>query len=194
MQTHLIPPVLLASKSPRRLQLLQQTGLTPTLASADADETPPAGMAVLDVPQHLAQVKGEPFLAQSFEKLVIAADTLVFLDGEILGKPVDEADAQRMLMALCGRTHTVVTGVWLAWQGRTTAFSDSTQVHVAPYSAADAAFYIQHYRPMDKAGAYGVQDWYGLNYVTGLTGCYFNVMGLPVPRLMAELRNWLTIS
>ena len=123
--------------------------------------------------------------------MLITADTLVFLDEEILGKPKDAGEAAAMLRALSGRTHTVTTGVALRTRERLHTFSDTTEVDFKPLSEEEIAYYIDKYRPFDKAGAYGVQEWIGYTGITAIRGSYFNVMGLPVQRLYTELCGFL---
>lgn len=123
------------------------------------------------------------------DELIITADTIVYIDGEVLGKPKDEADAERMLRTLSGRTHQVITGVCLTTASFQRTFAAVTDVTFASLSDEEIRFYVSRFRPFDKAGAYGVQEWIGYVGVTGLKGSYFNVMGLPVQRLYQELKT-----
>ena len=123
--------------------------------------------------------------------MLITADTLVLLGDQVLGKPADRAEAVQMLQLLSGRTHAVITGVALRTPGRIHSFSDTTEVDFKPLTDAEIAYYIEKYRPYDKAGAYGIQEWIGYAGITAIRGSYFNVMGLPVQRLYTELCGFL---
>jgi septum formation protein len=185
-------PVWLASKSPRRQDLLRRAGVSFEVVSADVPEDYPPSIPPEAVPAFISQAKAAPFVAQSHGRLVIAADTVVVLDGQILGKPADLADARRLLQQLSDRTHTVVSGVTLLADGHTHTFSEHTEVDFAPLPVAWIDHYLRTQPPLDKAGAYGVQEWIGLVGVRAIRGCYYNIMGLPVHRLMAELPGFLT--
>lgn len=184
-------PVVLASASPRRQHLLLQLGIEFAVHPSRADETHPPQTNPQRVPEILARRKAEAVARQFPTYLVIAADTVVLLDGQIVEKPADSEHAERMLGTLSGKMHTVVSGVCLAYGGRTHSFSEHTEVQFAPLSAADIAYYVSHQPPLDKAGAYGIQDWIGLVGVARIEGCFYNVMGLPTSRLVAELRSFL---
>lgn len=161
--------------------------------SRSVDETIPEGvhLAAEKIPEYLSQVKAEAYRAGVDPGAVlVTADTVVILDGDVIGKPADEADARRMLHRLSGRTHRVVTGVTVVTGGRSKTFAEMTEVEFAPLSDAEIDFYVDHYRPLDKAGAYGIQEWIGAVAVRGLRGSYYNVMGLPVNRLYRELKSW----
>ena len=123
------------------------------------------------------------------DELIITADTIVWLDGRVLGKPADEADACRMLRELSGRTHRVITGVTLSTAAFQKSFAVTSEVEFAPLTEEEITYYVDHYRPLDKAGAYGVQEWIGFIGVRRLSGSYFNVMGLPIQRLYQELKE-----
>jgi len=184
----------LASGSPRRRELLGMLGVDFTVdTSRSVDETIPEGvhLAAEKIPEYLSQVKAEAYRAGVDPGAVlVTADTVVILDGDVIGKPADEADARRMLHRLSGRTHRVVTGVTVVTGGRSKTFAEMTEVEFAPLSDAEIDFYVDHYRPLDKAGAYGIQEWIGAVAVRGLRGSYYNVMGLPVNRLYRELKSW----
>ena len=126
------------------------------------------------------------------DEIVITADTIVYLDGEVLGKPVDEVDAIRMLKALRGKTHQVITGVTLLRKDKQHTFSAVSQVRFSNLTDDEIAYYVTHYHPLDKAGAYGVQEWIGYVGVEHIEGSYFNVMGLPVQRLYQELKQFVS--
>lgn len=172
--------LILASASPRRKQLLEQAGYTFDIIVADVDETNPPGMDRHEVPGFLARKKAAVVAEQYPDKTVIAADTVVLLDQDILGKPVDEADALRMLGRLSGRMHEVITGVCIRKGSEENNFSVITEVYFRELSEEQIRYYIQHYKPFDKAGAYAIQEWIGLVGIDKINGDYYNVMGLPV--------------
>lgn len=187
--------ILLASNSPRRRELLclilPQFEIAP---SRLAKEEYPATLAAESVPAFLSQQKAEayaPFLQP--DEIIITADTVVILDGKILGKPHSHADAVAMLSALSGSIHTVVTGVTLtSLQGkRRDTFSVSTRVHFAPMGRENIEEYIERFKPFDKAGAYGIQEWIGAAFIEGIDGCYYNVMGLPLNALYNHLSTFM---
>jgi len=183
----------LASASPRRRELLKGLDIAFTVEPGkDEREAYSADLPHHAIPEFLARHKSETFhrpLAQG--EVLITADTLVFLDEQILGKPRDRDEAAAMLLALSGRTHTVTTGVALRTRERIHTFSDTTEVDFKPLADEEIAYYIEKYRPYDKAGAYGVQEWIGYTGITAVRGSYFNVMGLPVQRLYTELCGFL---
>ncbi len=181
--------IILASNSPRRRELLAGLGLDFRIQVMQGiDETYPEGLSMQEIPAHISRKKAAAYALEDCE-LLITADTIVWVDGKVLGKPTDEADACSMLEQLAGRTHQVVTGVTLRTKNEEYTFSCVTDVTFAPLTAEEINFYVEHYRPMDKAGSYGIQEWIGYVGVTGIHGSYFNVMGLPVQRLYAELKR-----
>ena len=183
------PRLVLASGSPRRRQLLTDLGLRYEVRLREVDESFPPELHRAAVAEYLAAHKAQAYAPDlAPDELVITADTIVCLDDDVLNKPQDEAEAVLMLQRLQGRAHDVYTGVCLLHaDGRQVVFSDQTRVHFRPLSRPEIEHYVQHYRPLDKAGAYGAQDWIGMVAVTRLEGSYFNVMGLPVHRLWEEL-------
>lgn len=183
--------LILASNSPRRRQLLTDLGLPYEVRLQDVDESFPAHLHRAEVAEYLAAHKAAAYRAGlAPDEIVLTADTIVCLDEDVLNKPADSAEAIRMLTRLQGRTHDVFTGVCLlAGDGRQVVFSDQTRVHFRPLSASEIAHYVYQYQPLDKAGAYGAQDWIGMVAVTRLEGSYFNVMGLPVHRVWEELQK-----
>ncbi|WP_295633695.1 nucleoside triphosphate pyrophosphatase [uncultured Intestinimonas sp.] len=175
--------LILASGSPRRRQLLEQIGLTFVVRSSDVDESVSPGLTPAQVVESLSARKGEAVAAEAAPgDLVLSADTVVALDGAILGKPRDRAEAEAMLTALSGRTHQVYTGVTLLQDGRRLTEHEVTAVTFRPLSPGEIAAYVSTGEPMDKAGAYGIQG-LGALLVERLEGDYFNVMGLPLCRL-----------
>ncbi|MGI4886146.1 MAG: Maf family nucleotide pyrophosphatase [Janthinobacterium lividum] len=183
--------LILASNSPRRRQLLTDLGLAYEIRLRAVAEDYPPHLRRAEVAEYLAAHKAAAYTAGlAPDELVLTADTIVCLEDDVLNKPADAAEATAMLTRLQGRAHDVFTGVCLrAGDGRQVVFSDQTTVHFRPLSPAEIAFYIARYAPFDKAGAYGAQDWLGMVGVTRLEGSYFNVMGLPVHRVWAELEK-----
>jgi septum formation protein len=194
----------LASKSPRRKQILEQMGITDIrllaagrsqLTAYEGDETQGDGERAEDYVIRTSRIKAmQAFARIRSEALpsapVLAADTIVVLDDEVMGKPADEQEASSMLHKLSGRTHQVITGVTLTTKERQQSFSVLTDVTFKQLSDEEIDYYITHYHPMDKAGAYGIQEWIGYIGVTGLSGSYFNVMGLPVQRIYEALKTY----
>ena len=184
--------IILASNSPRRKQLMEGLDIPfEVMVLPGIDEDYPEGTPVERIAECIALKKSEPYKGvMEDDWLVVTADTTVVVDDEVLGKPKDKADAQRMLHAISGRTHQVVTGVCLTTKETQRSFSVSTDVTFKQLSDEEIDYYIDKYKPFDKAGAYGIQEWIGYIGVTGLNGSYFNVMGLPVQRLSEELKKW----
>ncbi|OWK71102.1 nucleoside triphosphate pyrophosphatase [Pedobacter sp. AJM] len=183
------PPIILASKSPRRQELLTLIGLNFKVVLKDVDESYPDGLSPAEIAVYISEQKAKAFKAD--DEIVITADTIVALNGEILGKPADRAHAQEMLAKLSGRKHEVYTGVTLAKGNKIYSFYDRTEVYCKSVTSEEIDFYIDHYQPYDKAGSYGVQDWWGLVVVQRIEGSYTNVMGLPTEKLYQELKNFL---
>ena len=181
--------IILASNSPRRKELLAGLGVQYEVkVLPDIDESYPEGMEGIEIPRYIACKKADAYLASmEADELVITADTIVWLDGRVMGKPKDEKEANLMLHALSGHTHQVITGVCLTTSKFQRSFSVMTDVSFATLSDAEIEYYIRNYRPMDKAGSYGIQEWIGFIGVENISGSYFNVMGLPVQRLYTEL-------
>ena len=183
--------VILASNSPRRKELLSGLGIDYEVKTLpDIDESFPEGLSEVETAAYIARAKADAYRAtMQADELIITADTIVWLDGEVMGKPVDEGDACRMLRALSGQTHQVITGVCLTTQDSQKAFATVTDVTFCSLSEEEISFYVEHYRPMDKAGSYGIQEWIGFVGVESISGSYFNVMGLPIQRLYTELKK-----
>jgi septum formation protein len=178
--------VILASQSPRRRELLSLVGITHEVQPADIDETYLAGERPREHAERLARGKCAVIAGREPDALVIGSDTIVVVDGDVLGKPADEADAARMLRRLSARSHVVVTAVAVAWRGETRSAVEEVGVTFHPLSEADIAEYIATREPMDKAGAYGIQG-YGATIVARVDGDYFAVMGLPLQLLVRVL-------
>lgn len=183
--------IILASNSPRRRELLSGLGVDYEVKIVPGiDETYPESLNGEEIPIYIAQEKANAYRASPQpDELVITADTIVYVDGMVLGKPIDEADACRMLRMLSGRTHQVITGVCLTTVDFQKSFASVTEVTFDTLSDEEIGYYVEKYHPMDKAGSYGVQEWIGFVGVTGLKGSYYNVMGLPVQRLYKELKE-----
>ena len=183
--------IVLASKSPRRQELLKNIGITEfDIRVPEADESYPPNLTPQQVVEHISRVKAEAAAALCApDEIVITADTMVFLDDQRLGKPADETDALRMLTALQGRHHTVCTGVTVRRGGESITECETTEVYFRTATEAELRGYIATGEPMDKAGAYGIQG-LGSLLVEGIRGDYFNVMGLPVLRLSRMLRRF----
>ena len=184
--------IILASNSPRRKELLGGIGISYVVKTLpNIDESYPDGLSAEEIPVYIAREKAEAYrsLMQS-DEMIITADTIVWLNGQVLGKPKDAADAHRMLHLLSGKTHQVVTGVCITTKRSQKSFSTKTDVTFASLSDEEIDYYIEHYKPMDKAGAYGIQEWIGYVGVEHIEGSYFNVMGLPVQRLYKELKKF----
>jgi septum formation protein len=180
--------IILASKSPRRRELLKGLDLPFEVITHKVDEIFPDGLPMEEIPVYLAKLKAEPFISEvSDDTLVITADTIVWIDGEVLGKPNDYEHAAEMLRKLSGKKHVVVTGVCLTTKKKQVAFSSSTDVWFKNLTDKEIDYYLKNYHPYDKAGSYGVQEWIGYIAIESIEGSYFNVMGLPVQRLYEEL-------
>ena len=183
--------VILASNSPRRKELLSGLGIQYEVkVLPDIDESYPEGMDGMEIPRYVACKKAEAYRSvMQPDELLITADTIVWLDGKVMGKPADENEASLMLHALSGHTHQVITGVCLIGDGFQRSFSTLTDVSFATLTDEEIEYYIRTYHPMDKAGSYGIQEWIGFIGVERISGSYFNVMGLPIQRLYTELRK-----
>lgn len=181
-------PIILASKSPRRQELLKLMGFNFSVELKEVDETYPEGLKPAEIAQYVSEKKASAFGSVK-DAIVITADTIVALESEILGKPRDRAHAQEMLRKLAGRRHEVYTGVTLLSSRQTISFYDVTEVYCKEVAEQEIDYYIDHFKPYDKAGSYGVQDWWGLAVVKRIQGSYTNVMGLPTEKLYEALQN-----
>jgi septum formation protein len=169
---------------------MRDAGFDFTVRSKNVAEDFPPDMPVAAVPLFLAEKKAQAFREEIDEKIVVAADTVVIVDDRILNKPQDEAEAYAMLRQLSGRMHEVITGVCVLSATKKTLFSDLTEVYFKPLTDAEIQFYVAQYKPFDKAGAYGAQEWMGMVGVEKIVGSYFNVMGLPVHKVYEALQAW----
>lgn len=184
--------ILLASKSPRRRELMQQLRVPFNIVSVGGiDEKYPDDIAPLEAALYVSKVKADACRRLIGDnELIITADTMVVLGDRIMGKPHDPEQAVEMLMDLSGRTHQVTTGVTVTTRDKQVSFTSVTDVSFAEISEEEARYYVNNYSPLDKAGAYGIQEWIGCVAVAGINGSYYNVMGLPVHRLYQELKKF----
>lgn len=181
--------IILASQSPRRQELMKGLNIPFEVKSIDVEESYPNTLAGAEIPCYLSQKKAEA-CELSGNDMLITADTIVWFDGKIFGKPADRAEAKAMLQMLSGQTHEVITGVSITTSKQRKTFSTTSKVRFAKLSEEEIDFYIDKYRPFDKAGAYGVQEWIGYIGVEYIEGSFYNIMGLPIQRLYAELKNY----
>ena len=189
--------IVLASNSPRRKELLAGLGLQFEVCTLKGiDESYPDNLKGEEIPKHISMKKAQAYLPTMEEdELLITADTIVYTkdaegNGIVLGKPQDAVEAHAMLRTLSGKTHEVITGVNILTKKKHCIFAVTSEVSFAELTDEEIDYYIENYRPFDKAGAYGIQEWIGFIGVNGLRGSYFNVMGLPVQRLYEELKKW----
>ena len=184
--------LILASNSPRRKELLAGLGLDYEVRTLpDVDESYPETLQGGDIPLYISRMKADAYKPMlQPDELMITADTIVWMDGMVLGKPRNRFGAIEMLRQLSGHTHQVFTGVTITTATRQHSFSVGTEVRFANLTDEEIVYYVDTYQPMDKAGAYGVQEWIGYIGVENISGSYFNVMGLPVQRLYTELKKF----
>lgn len=183
--------IILASKSPRRKQLLSELGIDFEVRTLDVEELFPEDMAVVEIPAYLAELKAAPFKARlKPDELIITSDTIVSIDNLVLGKPDNKEEALAMLQQLSGRSHQVISGVSLLTINRQETFTATTDVFFKKLSDEEIIYYIDKFQPYDKAGAYGIQEWIGHAAVERIEGSYFNVMGLPVQHLYEVLKTF----
>lgn len=169
---------------------MKEAGFSFTVEKPDVDEDFPASMPVTQVAKYLAEKKAEVFRLQLKDEIVVTADTVVILDNSILNKPADREEAIQMLTRLSGKTHLVMTGVCILSKERELAFDDTTEVTFKKLSDQEISFYVDTYKPYDKAGAYGAQDFIGMIAIEKISGSYFNVMGLPIHKVYQHLIGW----
>ncbi|HEY0740896.1 MAG TPA: Maf family nucleotide pyrophosphatase [Chryseosolibacter sp.] len=183
-------PLILASSSPRRQYLMKEAGFTFTVEKPDVEEDFPSEMPVDQVARYLASKKAESFRPQIHNEIIVTADTVVILGTKIMNKPQDRAEAIAMLSELSGKTHLVMTGVCILSKEKEESFDDTTEVTFQSLTRNEIEYYVDQYKPFDKAGAYGAQDWIGMVAIQKITGSYFNVMGLPIHKVYQHLKNW----
>ncbi|MFR0678113.1 Maf-like protein [Dysgonomonas mossii] len=184
--------IILASNSPRRKELLSGLNIPYEIKTLpDIDESYPDNLIGKDIAIYIAKEKANAYLDQLDDNtLLITADTIVLLDGKIYGKPSDDTDAKQMLRDLSGKTHQVITGVCITTKDKQVSFGVSSEVRFAKLEDDEIEYYVSNYKPFDKAGAYGVQEWIGYIAVEYISGSYFNIMGLPIQRLYRELKKF----
>jgi septum formation protein len=184
------PKILLASQSPRRQQLLKDSGFDMELIRIDVEEDFDGGLQAEHIPLYLAEKKNKAYTAQLKEnEILVTADTVVWMGDHVLNKPLDITEAAQMLKAISGRKHTVYTGVCARTHEKTILFSEASDVYFNELTPAMIDYYLSNYKPLDKAGAYGIQEFIGYVGIQKIVGCYYNVMGFPVSRFIAELER-----
>jgi septum formation protein len=185
--------IVLASRSPRRQQLLLELGLKFDVVIKEYKEIYPEGLTGEEIARYVAHEKAACFKNDlSDNEIVITADTIVWCNNKVLGKPLNHKDAERILNEISGNTHEVITGVSLLSRSKELTFSDSTKVTFEPMTSKEISYYIDKYKPYDKAGAYGIQEWIGIIACSHIDGSYFNVVGLPVQKLYKELIRFIS--
>ena len=189
-------PLILASQSPRRQMLLTWADVPFEVIVSDSDETYPASLDLNEVPVYIAKNKAQAVYEkiilsypQHSNKNIVAADTRVVLEGNVLGKPANKAEAIASLTALSGKTHRVITGVVLRYQGKEYSFSETTLVTFNTLTLAQIEYYVENYKPYDKAGGYAIQEWIGVVGIQSIEGDFYNVMGLPVSKLLQKIKQ-----
>lgn len=184
--------LVLASQSPRRRALMEDSGLKCSVVCYHVDEAYPADLQADKVPEYLSQLKSENYPTEiSPCEILITADTIVICQGEILGKPRDTDQAREMLGKISGRKHQVITGVTIRSSEKSVSFSCMSHVQFAQLTREEIDYYIEQYHPLDKAGSYGIQEWIGYIGIEGIEGSFYNVMGLPIQRLYNELNKFI---
>jgi septum formation protein len=183
--------IVLASQSPRRKQLLEWAEISFDVIVKETDEAFGPELAITDVPVHIARNKALAVQAElSHDRIVLAADTIVVLNGQVIGKPVSRDNAVEILSALSGNNHQVITGVVIRRGAEETSFADVTEVYFHSLTRQEIEFYVDKYKPYDKAGAYAIQEWIGVVGIKSINGDFYNVMGLPVSRVVRELKKF----
>ena len=184
--------VILASNSPRREELLKGIDIDFEVKTLpDIDESYPNGLLKEEIAEFVATNKAKSYISSlSEDEMLITADTIVLLDEKVFGKPINKEEAKQMLHTLSGKTHKVITGVCLTTTTKQTSFSATSNVEFGELTDSEIEYYVEHYSPLDKAGAYGVQEWIGYVAVKHIDGSYYNIMGLPIHRLYHEIRNF----
>ncbi len=183
--------IVLASQSPRRLELLSGLNIEFEVRVIDVEESYPRELVGVDIPMYLAEKKANAYAHTMTDKtLLITADTIVWHEGKVFNKPLNKEDAAGMLKSLSGKTHQVITGVCISTLKKRKVFHVISEVRFSKLTPQEIDYYLENYHPYDKAGAYGVQEWIGYVGVEHIEGSYFNVMGLPIQRLYNELKRW----
>lgn len=183
-------PLILASKSPRRQQLLKDIGLEFEVITREIDESFPDTLAPKAVAKYIAEKKADAFADKTDDNIVITSDTVVLQDDQVLGKPANRDEAIHMLTMMSGKSHLVISGVCISHQDQRLVFDDITKVYFNVLQPAEIIHYVDNYKPFDKAGAYGIQEWIGMIGITKIEGSYFNVVGLPVQKVYQKLKDF----
>lgn len=183
-------PIVLASSSPRRQYLMKEAGFNFTVEKPNVDESFPPTLPIDQVAKYLAVKKAEYFRIGIKNEIIVTADTVVILEQAILNKPSNRLEAIEMLLKLSGRTHLVMTGVCILSAEKENSFDDTTEVTFKKLSQQEIEYYVDQYKPFDKAGAYGAQDFIGMIAIEKIVGSYFNVMGLPIHKVYEHLKKW----
>ncbi len=179
--------ILLASQSPRRQELLKGLGIDFEIVKIESDESFPEELVREEITEHISENKANAFRELNSNEILITADTLVWLNNKVLGKPKDHQDAFDMIAEMSNSTHEVFTSITVKSMDKTYTFSETTEVVFDKFSEEEIHFYIEKFKPFDKAGAYGIQDWLGYAKISRINGCYYNVMGLPLHQLYKVL-------
>ncbi len=186
--------IILASQSPRRKQLLEWAEINFEVIVSETDESFPPGLSFEDAAIHIARNKALAVAEKNDINIpILAADTIVVCDDTIIGKPTDREDAIRILQKLSGKQHRVITAVTILFDHKEIAFADTTFVDFHPLTNEQIIFYVDNYKPYDKAGAYAIQEWIGVTGIKSIQGDFYNVMGLPVSRVVQELKNFVLL-
>ena len=182
---------ILASKSPRRQELLHSLGIEFEVKTKNVEENFPDNLSKEEIPVYLAILKAKPFLKELNENdLLITADTIVWLNGKVLGKPGNKSDAVAILQELSGKQHEVISGVCLTSPSKQKSFYAVSEVQFKDLSKQEIDYYVDHFNPVDKAGSYGIQEWIGFIGITQIKGSFYNVMGLPIQKLYEEIQRF----
>jgi septum formation protein len=184
-----IKKIILASKSPRRQELLRLMDIDFRIVLKDVDESYPDGLSPEEIAVYVAEKKAKAFDESVTDEVVLTADTIVAVDGQILGKPENSEHAVQMLHTLSGKVHRVVTGVCILYKHKFNLFHDVSEVFFRKLTDEEIRFYVRKYQPLDKAGAYGIQEWIGLAGIERINGSYTNVVGLPTEKLYQQLKR-----
>ena len=182
--------ILLASNSPRRRELLTNLGYDFEVVSIDCDEVYPENIAVENIAEFLSNLKSNSFRNLENDEVLITADTIVAIENEVLGKPKDEVHAQEMLRKLSGKTHQVFTGITIRNKEKSISKTDIAHVEIDELSDDEINFYIKNYKPFDKAGSYGVQEWFGMAKIKKIEGSFYTIMGLPTHLVYSILKDF----
>lgn len=183
--------IILASQSPRRKELLHLAEIDFDVIVADTDESYPAALSFEEIAIHIAKNKALAVAAKNkTDKIIIAADTIVICNGEVIGKPINEEDAINIISKLSGNKHSVITGVYIIQESKEIFFADETEVTFHSLTQTQIEYYVNKYRPFDKAGAYAIQEWIGAVGIKNINGDFYNVMGLPISRVVAALQQF----